>query len=125
MINNMLKDIESIYIAYGVTDFRMHASSLCNIIKSKYKLNPYSKVAFIFCNRRRTSIKVLSYDRNGLVLAQKTLLEGEQMKFQWPRNSEEMKTITKEQLNWLLSGLKIYPDKYFKDIHIEEKNVAI
>lgn len=124
MISNMLKDIETIYIAYGATDFRMQASSLCSIVKNKYKLNPYRKVAFIFCNKRRTGIKVLSYDRNGFVLAQKTLLETEQMKFQWPRNSEEMKTITKEQLNWLLSGLKIYPDKYFKDIHIDDKNIA-
>ena len=30
-----------------------------------------------------------------------------QMKFPWPRNSNELKSITKQQLSWLLSGLKI------------------
>ena len=47
------------------------------------------------------------------------------MKFQWPRNQEEMKNITKQQLNWLLSGLKIYPEKYFKTVEIAPEKVAI
>lgn len=125
MLNNLLKDISTIYIAYGATDFRKQIHSLCNEVKNKFKLNPYQKVAFIFCNKKRNSIKVLCYDKNGFVLAQKTLLETEKMKFQWPRNSKEMKNITKEQLNWLLSGLKIYPEKYFKNIEINEEKIAI
>ena len=125
MINDLLKSVSTIYIAYGVTDFRKQIHSLCDIVQSKYKLNPYKKEAFIFCNKKRNSISVLCYDKNGFVLAQKTLLDTEKMKFQWPRNSEELKQITKEQLNWLLSGLKIYPDKYFKEIEIHEEKVAI
>ena len=38
------------------------------------------------------------------------------MKFNWPRNSNELKSITKEQLEWLLAGLEIYPKKSFKNI---------
>ena len=38
------------------------------------------------------------------------------MKFKWPRNKGELRSITKEQLNWLLSGLEIYQKKYFEDI---------
>ena len=125
MINDLLKSVSTIYIAYGVTDFRKQIHSLCDIVQSKYKLNPYKKEALIFCNKKRTSIRVLCYDKNGFILAQKTLLETEKMKFQWPRNSEELKQITKEQLNWLLSGLKIYPDKYFKEIEIDEEKIAI
>lgn len=125
MINNLLKDIEAIYIAYGTTDFRKQIYSLCSIVTNQFKLNPYNKAAFVFCNKKRNSIKVLCYDKNGFVLAQKTLLETEKMKFQWPRNKEEIQIITKEQLNWLLSGLKIYPDKYFKEIEINEEKIAI
>ena len=45
-------------IAYGVTDFRKQIHSLCDIVQSKYKLNPYKKEAFIFCNKKRNSIRV-------------------------------------------------------------------
>ena len=125
MIEDMLKNVSSIYIAYGETDFRLHITSLCKLVESKFKLNPYKSDAFIFCNKRRTSIRVLCYDKNGFVLAEKRLLDTEKMKFSWPKNKEEIHQITKKQLNWLLSGLKMYPDKYFKDIEIEKDKVAI
>ena len=120
----MLKDVSKIYIVYGATDFRKQIHSLCSLVRNKFNLNIYDNTAFIFCNKKN-SIKVLCYDKNGFVLAQKTLLAKEKMKFQWPRNKEGMKNITKEQLNWLLSGLKIYPEKCFKDIKLEEKELII
>ena len=46
------------------------------------------------------------------------------MKFQWPKDRTEIGNITREQLHWLLSGLKMYPKKYFKDINIAEDAVA-
>ena len=46
------------------------------------------------------------------------------MKFQWPRNPSELKNITKQQLNWLLSGLKIEQKNSFKEIEINLENVA-
>ena len=70
MIEDMLKNVSSIYIAYG-TDFRLHITSLCKLVESKFKLNPYKSDAFIFCNKRRTSIRVLCYDKNGFVLAKR------------------------------------------------------
>lgn len=125
MINDMLRSINTIYIAYGATDFRKQICSLCDIVETKFKLNPYCKAAFIFCNKKRNSIRVLCYDKNGFVLAQKTLLNTEKMKFQWPRNKGEMKNITKEQLGWLLSGLKMYPEKHFREIEISRQKIAI
>ncbi len=125
MINNLLQNVDKIYIAYGATDFRKHTDSLCNIVKNVYGMNPYNKSAYIFCNKKRNSIRVLCYDKNGFILAQKTLLDAEKMKFQWPRDSKELKNITKKQLEWLLSGLKIEQKNSFKDIDIELENVAI
>ena len=125
MINDLLKSVSTIYIAYGATYFIKQIHSLCNIVESKYKLNPYKKEAFIFCNKKRNSIRVLCYDKNGFVLAQKTLLDTEKMKFQWPRDNKELQQINKEQLGWLLSGLKIYPDKYFKEIEVDNKRMVI
>lgn len=125
MINDLLQSISKVYIAYGTTDFRKQIDSLCIEVKSKFHLNPYEKAAYIFCNKKRNSIKVLCYDKNGFVLAQKKLLDTEKMKFQWPRNSNEMKNITREQLSWLLSGLKINPEKYFKEIELNEEKMAV
>ena len=125
MLSSLLKDITTIYIIYGATDFRKQIASLCNIVEKDLKINPYSKIAFIFCNRKRNSIKILCYDRNGFILAQKTLLDQNKMKFQWPKNKGELGQITKEQLNWLLSGLKIHQDKCFKDIEINRKKIAV
>ena len=125
MINDLLQSISKVYIAYGTTDFRKQIDSLCIEVKSKFHLNPYEKAAFIFCNKKRNSIKVLCYDKNVFILAQKKLLYTEKMKFQWPRNSNEMKNITREQLSWLLSGLKINPEKYFKEIELNEEKMAV
>lgn len=124
MINKLLSDISTIYIAYGATDFRKQISSLCAEVKSRFNINPYKNVAFIFCNKKRNSIKVLCYDKNGFVLAQKTLLDQEKMKFQWPRNSNELKNITKQQLNWLLAGLKVEQKGSFKEFELDSENTA-
>ena len=125
MIKDLLQSISKVYIAYGATDFRKQIDSLCIEVKSKFHLNPYEKAAFIFCNKKRNSIKVLCYDKNGFILAQKKLLDKEKMKFQWPRNSQEMKNITIEQLTWLLSGLKINPEKCFKEIELTDEKIAV
>ncbi|MFI3307982.1 MAG: IS66 family insertion sequence element accessory protein TnpB [Mycoplasmatota bacterium] len=118
MLEHMLKDIDEIYIAYGYTDFRKQTYSLANLVTSKYKAELYKSAAFIFCNKHRTAIKVLCYDKNGFVLAQKTLLNADKMKFQWPRNEDELKIITYNQLKWLLTGLTMYPKKQFNEYKI-------
>lgn len=124
MIVNLLQDVKHIYIAYGATDFRKQIDSLCNIVKNNFKMSPYDGSAFIFCNKKRNSIKILCYDKNGFVLAQKTLLNADKMKFKWPNSSSELKNINKQQLNWLLSGLKIEQKNSFKEIEIDLKNTA-
>ena len=59
MLNKLIEDIPTIYLVYGPTDFRKQIHSLMNMIKTQYKMNPYEKVAFLFCNRKKTSIKLL------------------------------------------------------------------
>lgn len=124
MLNDLLSNIDRIYLAYGATDFRKQISSLCSIVQNTFNMNPYDRSAYIFCNRKRNSIKVLCYDKNGFILAQKTLLDTEKMKFKWPRNSKELQLINKQQLTWLLSGLKIEQKNSFKEIKLNLENVA-
>ena len=59
--------------------------------------------------KKRDSIKVLRYDKNGFLLATKKLLDG--MKFQGPRTLDEVKQISFQQVEWLLQGLKIEQEK--------------
>lgn len=124
MLIDLLQSVNKIYLAYGATDFRKQIPSLCSIIRDNFKMNPYDKSAYIFCNKKRNSIRVVCYDKNGFIMAQKTLLDTEKMKFQWPRNSYELKNITKQQLEWLLSGLKIEQKNSFKEIEINLENTA-
>lgn len=101
MLGNLFEDTDHIYIACGYTDFRKQIEGLVQIVNAKLKLDPFaSSTAFIFCNKRRTSIKVLRFDKNGFILATKKLLDG--MKFEWPRNVSEVKDITNQQVKWLL-----------------------
>ena len=52
----------TVYLACGATDLRKSYHGLAAIIKLKFKLDPYSRCMFAFCNRRRTSIKILQWD---------------------------------------------------------------
>ena len=122
MLENMLNNITTIYIAYGVTDFRKQISGLISTVEYNFGKDPYNGSAYIFCNRKKNSIKILCYDKNGFVLAQKTLMKNQ--KFQWPRNSNELKNITKQQMKWLFEGLNIEQKRSFKDIDIAKDNVV-
>ena len=125
MLNELLKNVPTIYLVYGPTDFRKQIPSLCNMVKEQYEMNPYQKVAFLFCNKKKNSIKLLCYDKNGFILAQKTLLDVNKYRFKWPKDEKELGQITHEQLRWLLSGLQVCPKSYFKDIEIENDKIAI
>lgn len=106
MLGHFAKDASHIYIACGPTDFRKQIDSLVAMVNLQFKMDPFSdRCAFIFCNKKKNSIKVLRYDRNGFVLASKKLLD--EMKFQWPKDAAETKEITSQQLEWLLQGLSI------------------
>jgi len=78
MLNNLLQNVSTIYIAYGTTDFRKQMNSLCNMVKNEYAQNPYDGAAYIFCNRKRTSIKVLCYDRNRIYTSAKNIIRCKQ-----------------------------------------------
>ena len=51
----------------------------------------------------------MCYDKNGFILAQKTLLEADKMKFQWPKSKEDMEKITKEQFLRAIFSIPVLP----------------
>lgn len=123
MLSRLTRDAEHIFLALGATDFRKQIGSLVSLVQLQFGRDPFCEASvFIFCNRKRNSIKVLRYDRNGFVLANKKLLE--KMKFQWPKDSEMIKEITPKQVEWLFEGLEIEQKRAHHEVKIEAKNVC-
>jgi transposase len=113
-------DAEHIYLALGVTDFRKQISGLVSLVQLHFGEDPFvESCVFIFCNRKRNSIKVLRYDKNGFVLAYKKLLD--KMKFQWPKDEASLKEISGKQLSWLLEGLEIEQKKAHHAVQIDSE----
>lgn len=123
MMRQFLKDTRHIYLALGVTDFRKQTAGLAAIVTMQFQLDPFAdQCAFLFCNRKKNSIKILRYDSNGFILAGKTLLDG--LKFQWPKAAEQVTEITYQQIEWLLQGLEIDQKKALHPIEMNSKNTC-
>ncbi len=111
----MLKDLtaNNIYIVCGHTDMRKSIDGLAAIVQQQYKLDLFSNSAFLFCGRRRDCLKVLLWETDGFLLLYKRLEDG---KFNWPRNEQEVRNLTREQYIWLMQGLSIDQPKAIKKI---------
>ena len=107
MLGHMAEGVDHIYLALGYTDFRKQIKGLSGLVAlAKNRMDPYSPTClFLFCNRKRTSIKALRWDGNGFVLATKQLIGN--MKFQWPKTPGELRDKDYREFQWLLDGRKI------------------
>lgn len=123
MMRHMANGAGHIFLACGPTDFRKQISGLAAMVSLQFKLDPFQEShVFIFCNKKKDSIKVLRYDKNGFILATKKLLDG--MKFQWPKTPSEVKEITFQQVEWLLQGLEIEQKKALRPVKKSLENTC-
>ena len=83
---------------------RKSIDGLMAIIRETYEMDPYSNSLFLFCGRRCDRIKALHFEKDGFCLLYKRLDNG---RFQWPRNSSEVRNLTRQEYRWLLEGLSI------------------
>lgn len=93
-----------VYLALGSTDLRKAINGLSVLVEQAMGLNPFSGDLFVFCNRRQNIIKILYWDENGFCLWHKRL---EEHRFKWPQLPEQVLSINRRQLNWLLAGLDL------------------
>ena len=91
-----------VYLALGVTDMRKAINGLSILVADHLDFDVFSGHLFVFCNRARTIIKILYWDRNGFCLWQKRL---EKHRFQWPESRDQVLEIGSRELTWLLEGL--------------------
>jgi transposase len=96
-----IKVAKKVYIVCGATNMCNGIDGLVNIIRGKYKLDPFTQRLFVFCNRKQDRIKILLWEGDGFVLLYKRL---DYNQFKWPQNENEAKNITLQQFEWLMSG---------------------
>lgn len=96
---------KAVYLACGVTDMRKSINGLSEIVAGSFTLDPFGEAVFVFCNRRRDRVKILTWDGDGFWLFFKRLEKG---RFRWPQPGEEATmTLTGEELRILLSGARV------------------
>lgn len=94
-----------VYLRPGVTDMRKSIDGLAAMAQDRMGGELFGGSLFVFCNRRRTHIKILYWDRTGFCLWLKRL---EEERFPWPGTTEECREITPKELDWLLRGLDFF-----------------
>jgi len=101
-----LSDNLQYYFCTGSTDMRKGFDTLCGVVRSQMGRNPLSGEVFIFLNRHRSTVKLLHWERGGLVLYHKRLESGcfEHPLYDEKQNSFQMKW---SELVMMVEGLSM------------------
>ena len=105
-----------IYLYRDPVDFRKSSRGLAAIVEQELGQNPFNGGFYAFTNRQRNKIKCLYWEDNGFVLYYKSLAEE---KFRWPRQGDEVVSLTGQQINWLLDGYDISLMTGHKKLHYD------
>lgn len=91
-----------VYVATRPIDFRRGHDGLAAAVQEMFGLDPFSGAAYVFRSKRADRIKILVWDRTGIVLVHKRLEGG---KFVWPTVRDGVMTISAAQFSALFEGL--------------------
>jgi transposase len=94
--------VDVIWLALGASDLRGGIDKLLALVVRSFALGAQAHHAYVFANRRADRLKVLVYDGAGMWLCTRRLQSGG---FVWPRQGSGSVNLTREQLDWLVSGL--------------------
>lgn len=112
-----VKSFDGIFIHRDPVDMRRGIRGLSEIVESAQMGNWNENALFVFCGRRKNSIKILYFDKSGFALWQKLL---DREKFHWPRKvTTPVVVMTSEQLSWLLEGFDVMKMRPFAELKIE------
>mgnify|MGYP003792126607 CR=1 FL=1 len=81
---------------------RKSINGLSALVQHSFKLDPFQKALFVFCNKQRNRIKILTWEDNGFWLHLKRLERG---RFKWPTLGDDATiTFTTEELRNLMQS---------------------
>ncbi|MGI9250861.1 MAG: IS66 family insertion sequence element accessory protein TnpB [Pseudohongiellaceae bacterium] len=90
----------AVFIAVTPVDFRLGMDGLAQRCRAVLTQDPMSGAAFLFCNRKRTAIKLITYDGQGYCLYHKRLATGKLS--WWPTTPSVSYPIPVRELHVLL-----------------------
>lgn len=108
------------WLCQPVTDMRKSFDSLCGIVRNELKHDVLTGDVFVFVNRRRTHIKLLTWEGDGFGLYYKRLEKGT---YELPdRGKAGAINISAQQLMLMWQGISLKRIKYRKRYqHSEQK----
>lgn len=104
--------VQTVYLACGYTDLRKSIDGLVMIVQNQFKLDPFDKALFVFCNKQMDKLKILHFDE-GFWLYYYRL---EAKRFKWPATTEDALKVNIEELRWLLKGYEVRTKSKFSPI---------
>ena len=114
-----------IYISSANADMRKGIDGFASIVSQLFKLDPLTDMMFVFHNRHCDKIKILYWDGDGFCLLYKRIEKG---RFRFPKHlGEEKYTVTEEEFQWLIHGLRIEEIYHYKSLKlstIQHENTA-
>lgn len=97
----------AVYLCVAPVDMRKQAASLALLIEQSLGLDVFSAALYCFANAKRDRVKIVYWERNGLVLWTKRLERRD--RFIWPAmSSEPTVSMSTRELNALLDGFDVF-----------------
>lgn len=95
-----------IFIFTGATDMRKSFNGLSGLVSEHFDVELLSGHLFLFFNRKRDCVKILTWDRDGLAIWYKRLESGSFQLSALARDGQSLE-IDSTQLSLLLSGIDL------------------
>jgi transposase len=89
----------AIFIAVSHVDFRLGIDGLAQCCRSVLRMDPMVGTTFVFRNRKRTAIKIITYDGQGYILLYKRFSAGHLNG--WPTNASTSQQVLARDLQIL------------------------
>ena len=91
-----------VFLAVEPVDMRRSFDGLAIHVQSYLSMNPLTDGLFIFRNKAGDKVKLMWWQKNGLVITYKRLEQG---RFKCPKPPNKMMTLTRQELEFLLDGI--------------------
>jgi transposase len=91
-----------ILVAIEAVDLRKGIDGLAELCRERLQADPFSGCLFVFRSRRATAIKLLQYDGQGFILAQKRLSKGRFV--WWPNGNGPARSLEAYQAQLLVAA---------------------
>jgi len=93
-----------IFVALDPVDLRQSFNGLCAYVQQRLAEDPLSGHLYLFTNRARNRLKILTFDGTGLWCCAKRLERG---RLAWPQGQGAHVRLRGEELSALLNGLDV------------------